>query len=148
MTKRSIRLGAGSAHEGDDLDAAALLAEKGKLDYIVFDCTSEKAISLALIRRSPDRWWIPGSAALVALAAAFTWLAPVVLAPAFNDFEKLPPGHVLVAERGEPGDVRLLVKAVRQLLALALRLVLGDPRLDRFDGVGIVGEDGAFERVL
>ena len=36
---------------------------------------------LALIRRSPDRWWIPGSAALVALAAAFTWLAPVVLAP-------------------------------------------------------------------
>ncbi len=52
MTKRSIRLGAGSAHEGDDLDAAALLAEKGKLDYIVFDCTSEKAISLALIRRS------------------------------------------------------------------------------------------------
>ncbi|MCO5092916.1 acyclic terpene utilization AtuA family protein [Bosea sp. (in: a-proteobacteria)] len=52
MTKRTIRLGAGSAHEGDDLDAAKLLAEKGELDYIVFDCTSEKAISLALIRRS------------------------------------------------------------------------------------------------
>jgi hypothetical protein len=51
MTKRTIRLGAGSAHEGDDLDAARLLAEEGRLDYIVFDCTSEKAISLALIRR-------------------------------------------------------------------------------------------------
>ncbi len=48
---RTIRIGAGSAHEGDDLDAARLLAEKGELDYIVFDCTSEKAISLALIRR-------------------------------------------------------------------------------------------------
>ena len=52
MSKRSIRLGAGSAHEGDDLDAARLLAERANLDYIIFDCTSEKAISLALIRRS------------------------------------------------------------------------------------------------
>ena len=52
MKKQSLRLGAGSAHEGDDLDAAALLAEKGELDYIIFDCTSEKAISLALIRRA------------------------------------------------------------------------------------------------
>ena len=52
LRKQTLRLGAGSAHEGDDLDAAALLAEKGELDYIVFDCTSEKAISLALIRRA------------------------------------------------------------------------------------------------
>lgn len=52
MTKRVIRIGAGSAHEGDDLDAAKRLAEEGKLDYIVFDCTSEKAISQALIRRT------------------------------------------------------------------------------------------------
>jgi hypothetical protein len=51
MTKKTIRLGAGSAHEGDDLDAARLLAEQGKLDYIVFDCTSEKAISIALQRQ-------------------------------------------------------------------------------------------------
>jgi hypothetical protein len=52
MTKSVIRIGAGSAHEGDDLDAARLIAEQGNLDYIVFDCTSEKAISQALIRRS------------------------------------------------------------------------------------------------
>jgi hypothetical protein len=52
MSKRSIRIGAGSAHEGDDLDAAKLLAEDGKLDYIAFDCTSEKAVSQALIRRA------------------------------------------------------------------------------------------------
>jgi Acyclic terpene utilisation family protein AtuA len=52
MSRRSIRIGAGSAHEGDDLDAARLVAEQGNLDYIAFDCTSEKAISQALIRRS------------------------------------------------------------------------------------------------
>jgi STE24 endopeptidase len=48
--------------------------------------------ALALIRRLGARWWIPGSAAVLGIAALFSWLAPVVLAPLFNDFEKLPPG--------------------------------------------------------
>jgi hypothetical protein len=49
--KQMLRLGAGSAHEGDDLDAARAVAERGKLDYIVFDCSSEKAISMAFMRK-------------------------------------------------------------------------------------------------
>lgn len=49
--KRILRLGAGSAHEGDDLDAARTVAEDGKCDYIAFDCSSEKAISFAFQRR-------------------------------------------------------------------------------------------------
>jgi len=49
--------------------------------------------ALALIRRFGARWWIPGSVAAVGLGALFTWLGPVVLAPIFNDFEKLPPGQ-------------------------------------------------------
>jgi STE24 endopeptidase len=49
--------------------------------------------ALALMRRFGGRWWIPGSAALVATAAVFTWLAPVVLAPVFNRFEPLEPGE-------------------------------------------------------
>ena len=40
--------------------------------------------ALALIRRSPRNWWIPGSAAVVAIGAVFSWLAPVVLAPALQ----------------------------------------------------------------
>jgi STE24 endopeptidase len=48
--------------------------------------------ALALMRRYRNRWWIPGSVAFVALAAAITWVAPVVLAPLFNDFERLEPG--------------------------------------------------------
>jgi STE24 endopeptidase len=34
----------------------------------------------------------------VAIAAAVTWIAPVVLAPLFNKFEKLPPGNSARAE--------------------------------------------------
>jgi STE24 endopeptidase len=51
-------------------------------------------LALALIRRFRRRWWIPGSVAVVAGAAFFTWIAPVVLAPLFNKFEALPPGQV------------------------------------------------------
>ena len=63
--------------------------------------------ALALIRRSPRNWWIPGSAAVVAIAVVFTWLAPVVLAPLFNDFEPLPEGEARsdVLELGDEADV-------------------------------------------
>jgi STE24 endopeptidase len=50
-------------------------------------------LALALIRRFRSRWWIPGSVAVVAGAALFTWVAPVVLAPLFNKFEPLPAGQ-------------------------------------------------------
>jgi STE24 endopeptidase len=50
-------------------------------------------LALALIRRFGSRWWIPGSVAVVAGAALFTWVAPVVLAPLFNKFEPLPAGQ-------------------------------------------------------
>jgi STE24 endopeptidase len=45
---------------------------------------------VAVVRRFPRRWWIPGSVLAVAAAAVLTWLAPVVLAPLFNRFEALP----------------------------------------------------------
>jgi STE24 endopeptidase len=49
--------------------------------------------ALALIRRFGGRWWIPGSAAFVALAAVMLWVAPVVLAPLFNKFDRLERGQ-------------------------------------------------------
>jgi STE24 endopeptidase len=52
----------------------------------------------ALVRRLPRAWWVPGTAAVVAIAAALTWIAPVLLAPLFNKFEKLPPGSPARAE--------------------------------------------------
>ena len=51
------------------------------------------AIAMVLIRRLGRRWWVGGAAVAVAFAVFTTWLAPVVVAPLFNDFEKLPPGQ-------------------------------------------------------
>lgn len=63
--------------------------------------------ALALIRRFGGRWWIPGSVAVVVAAAVFTWLAPVVLEPAFNKFEKLEPGKARddVLELGDKAGI-------------------------------------------
>ncbi len=48
------------------------------------------ALLIFLVRRFPRRWWIPAAAAVTVLAAVFTWVAPVILAPIFNKFEPLP----------------------------------------------------------
>ena len=104
---------------------------------------------LALIRRSPRRWWIPGSAgAGRAWRGLFTWLAPVVLAPVFNEFEELPPGQARsdVLELGERADVEIgevySVDASRRSTALnayvgglgpTKRVVLYDTLLDEAD---------------
>jgi STE24 endopeptidase len=51
-------------------------------------------VALALMRRFGRRWWIPGSVGVVLAAGVMTWLAPVVLAPLFNKFDRIGPGPV------------------------------------------------------
>ena len=48
--------------------------------------------AMVLIRRLGRRFWIGGTALVVAYAVIATWLAPVLLAPVFNDFQELPKG--------------------------------------------------------
>jgi STE24 endopeptidase len=48
---------------------------------------------VALTRRYPHRWWIPAAAGVFAVGTLFGALAPVVLAPLFNDFTPLPEGE-------------------------------------------------------
>jgi STE24 endopeptidase len=52
------------------------------------------AAGLALIRRFPRRWWIPGSAVVVAFGVVTIYAGPVVLDPLFNTFKPLPAGEV------------------------------------------------------
>jgi STE24 endopeptidase len=56
------------------------------------------ALLMALVRRFERRWWIPGAVAATLLAALFTWLAPVLLAPLFNKFKPLPESSPARAE--------------------------------------------------
>lgn len=46
-----VRLGAGAGFSGDRIDPAVELAEKGSLDYLVFECLAERTIALAQLAR-------------------------------------------------------------------------------------------------
>jgi STE24 endopeptidase len=64
----------------------------------------------ALIRRYPRGWWAPGTIAVVGFGAASSLLAPVLIAPIFNDFEELEEGSALredVVELGRRADVEI-----------------------------------------
>jgi hypothetical protein len=52
--KDKIRIGCGAGFSGDRLDPAIILAEKGKLDYLVLECLAERTIALAQKRKIKD----------------------------------------------------------------------------------------------
>lgn len=104
-------------------------------------------LMMLMIRRLPRTWWIPGSALVVAVGAAFVYAGPVVLDPLFNRFEPLPAGQtrsdVLALARRAGVDARevYVVDASRRTTAAnayvtglgqTKRIVLYDTLLDSF----------------
>jgi hypothetical protein len=52
--KTTIRLGCGAGYAGDRIEPAVELAEKGELDYLVFECLAERTIALAQLAKARD----------------------------------------------------------------------------------------------
>ena len=46
-----FRLGAGAGYAGDRIPPAVALAEKGQLDYLIFECLAERTIALAQLEK-------------------------------------------------------------------------------------------------
>ncbi|MDD7971023.1 acyclic terpene utilization AtuA family protein [Roseinatronobacter alkalisoli] len=51
---RTVRIGAGAGFSGDRIEPAIELAEKGDLDFLVFECLAERTIALAQQARLRD----------------------------------------------------------------------------------------------
>lgn len=51
---KQIRIGAGAGYSGDRIEPALELAEKGDIDYLVFECLAERTIALAQQARMHD----------------------------------------------------------------------------------------------
>jgi len=51
MIKHTIRIGAGASYAGDRIEPAALLAERGALDYLVFETLAERTVALANVEK-------------------------------------------------------------------------------------------------
>jgi Zn-dependent protease with chaperone function len=105
------------------------------------------AVFLWVMGRFPRRWWIGAAGVTVAISVVFVWLAPIVLAPLFNDYEKLPPGQArsdvveLARKAGvDVGEVYVVDASRRTNAANAYvtgightkRVVLYDTLLERF----------------
>src|SRR3954467_8579053 len=58
---RSIRIGSGAGYSGDRIEPAVELAEKGGIDYLVFECLGERTVALAQQARTknPDAGYDP-----------------------------------------------------------------------------------------
>ena len=56
-----FRIGSGAGYSGDRIDPARELAERGRLNALVFECLAERTIALAQLRRSqnPDAGFDP-----------------------------------------------------------------------------------------
>ena len=51
MVQTLLRIGAGAGYAGDRIPPALALAEKGQLDYLVFECLAERTIALAQLEK-------------------------------------------------------------------------------------------------
>lgn len=51
---RTIRIGAGAGYSGDRIEPAVELAEKGSIDYLIFECLAERTIAIAQQARMKD----------------------------------------------------------------------------------------------
>ncbi|MXP24448.1 acyclic terpene utilization AtuA family protein [Altererythrobacter indicus] len=54
VAKQPLRIGAGAGYSGDRIEPAAELAEKGELDFLIFECLAERTIALAQAARQSD----------------------------------------------------------------------------------------------
>jgi STE24 endopeptidase len=102
---------------------------------------------VALTRRYPRTWWLPAAVGSSGVGTLFGALAPVVLAPLFNDFEPLPEGELrsdvielAATARVEVGEVYSVdasrrttgVNAYVTGLGPTKRVVLFDTLLERY----------------
>jgi hypothetical protein len=51
---KTIRIGCGAGFAGDRIEPAVELAERGQLDYLVFECLAERTIALAQLAKAHD----------------------------------------------------------------------------------------------
>lgn len=52
--RESLRIGTGAGFSGDRIDPALVLAERGDVDFLVFECLAERTIALAQLEKLKD----------------------------------------------------------------------------------------------
>ena len=117
-----LRIGSGAGYSGDRISPAVELAEKGSLDYLVFECLAERTIALAQLQRSQDtRLGFDGM-----LAARMRAVLPTCMATGVKIISNMGAANPLAA-----GHEVLRVARELGIKKLTVAVVLGDDVLRR-----------------
>ena len=128
MHKTSIRMGAGAGYSGDRIAPAQELAEKGQLDYLVFECLAERTIALAQLERSKD----PAAGFNPMLQARMRAVLPACIAQGTRIISNMGAANPLQA-----GHAVLAVAHELGLPQVKVAVVLGDDVLATLTQTGL-----------
>ena len=121
MALKALRIGAGAGYAGDRIPPAVALAEKGQLDYLVFECLAERTIALAQLEKiqNPLRGFDP------LLSARMKAVLPACMAHGTRIITNMGAANPLQAGK----EVLAVAKALG-FHQLKVAVVLGDNVLD------------------
>src|ERR1700684_889303 len=120
---RTIRIGSGAGYSGDRIEPAVALAEKGALQYLVFECLGERTVALAQQARmkNPDGGYDP------LLEERMRAVLPLCAAKSIKIVTNMGAAHPVAAAR----KTAEIAKALG-LSSLKIAAIIGD---DVFDAV-------------
>jgi hypothetical protein len=118
---RTIRIGSGAGYSGDRIEPAVELAEKGDIQYLVFECLGERTVALAQQARmkNPDGGYDP------LLEERMRAVLPICAAKGIKIVTNMGAAHSVAAARKTAEIARSL-----GLASLKIAAVIGDDVLD------------------
>jgi hypothetical protein len=130
---RQIRIGAGAGFAGDRIEPAVELAERGRLDYLVFECLAERTIALAQQARLAD----PAGGYDALLERRMRAVLPACRRNGTRIVSNMGAANPLAAAE----RVRDIARALG-LSGLRVAAVTGDDIVDRVKGTDLVLDEG------
>jgi hypothetical protein len=118
---RTIRIGSGAGYSGDRIEPAVELAEKGDIQYLVFECLGERTVALAQQARMKD----PEGGFDPLLEERMRAVLPVCAAKGIKIVTNMGAANPLAAARKTADIARSL-----GLTSLKIAAIIGDDVLD------------------
>nr|HEV8009025.1 acyclic terpene utilization AtuA family protein [Bradyrhizobium sp.] len=137
---RTIRIGSGAGYSGDRIEPAVELAEKGDIQYLVFECLGERTVALAQQARLKD----PEAGYDPLLEERMRAVLPVCAAKGIKIVTNMGAANPLAAARKTASVARSM-----GLSSLKIAAVTGDDVLDacKQSDLGIMEFDGSISQL-
>ena len=137
---RTIRIGSGAGYSGDRIEPAVELAEKGDIQYLVFECLGERTVALAQQARLKD----PEAGYDPLLEERMRAVLPLCAAKGIKIVTNMGAANPLAAARKTASVARSM-----GLSSLKIAAVTGDDVLDacKQSDLGIMEFDGSISQL-